>query len=255
MGARYRRLREIVLAGLDGAAPEEGVAAVNLNLRSVVAPPPAAVGADAIFDRLLRRLTADKYWEACAGCDLCDRCYVHHNARTFMDPVAGSKVAERLRALYTVTHLRGRLHITMRDLRSALAFTLAGTRDCDQIHELYATSSDDSRGEILNGIYFNAWQGGAGSGDRLIELLRQIDVGEATNADLDRTLDYLPPNARATTRFSFAERGDYDTQLLARRFRELPRDASEATVNGRMTDHREYVAMLRRRQFFRTARR
>ena len=248
--ARYRRLREIVLAGLAGAEPEEGVAAVNLNLRSVVAPPPAAVGADAIFDRLLRRLTAEKYWEACAACDLRDRCYVHHNARTFMDPMAGPKVAERLRALYTVTHLRARLHITMRDLRSALAFTLAGTRDCDQIHELYASAGDDSRREILNGFYFNSWQGGAGSVDRLLELLRQIDVGEATNPDLDRSLGYLPPEARATTRFSFGERGDYDTRLLARRFRELPRDASGATVNGRMTHHRAYVAMLRRRQFF-----
>ena len=249
-GARYRRLREIVLDGLAGTAPEDGVAAVNLNLRSVIASAPDADGQDAIFDRLLRRLTLDKYWEACAGCDLRDRCYVHHNARTFMDPVAGPKVAERLRALYTVTHLRGRLHITMRDLRSALAFTLAGTRDCDQIHELYATSRGDSGREILSGFYFNAWQGGAGSADRLLELLRQIDVGEATNPDLDRALDYLPPDARATTRFSFGERGDYDTQLLARRFRELPREASGATVNGRMTDHREYVAMLRRRQFF-----
>ncbi len=249
-GARYRRLREIVVAGLDGAAPEDGVAAVNLNLRSVIASAPDAVGQDAIFDRLLRRLTLDKYWDACAGCDLRDRCYVHHNARTFMDPIAGPRVAERLRALYSIAHLRGRLHVTMRDLRSALAFTLAGTRDCDEIHQLYATSRADSRREIMNGFYFNAWQGGEGSTDRLLELLQQIDVGEATNPDLDRALDYLPPDARATTRFSLAERGDYDTQLLGRSFRELPRDASGATVNGRMTEHREYVAMLRRRQFF-----
>ena len=248
--ARYRRLRKIMLAGLEGSLPEEGVAAVNLNLRSVVASPPQAVGPDAIFDRLLRRLAAEKYWEACAGCDLRDRCYVHHNARTFMDPVAGPKVAERLRAAYAITHLRGRMHITMRDLRSALAFTLAGTRDCDQIHELYATTHDASRHEILNGFYFNAWQGGPGSADRLLELLRQIDVGTATNPTLDRVLDYLPPDARDADRFSFAERGDYDTQLLARSFGELPRDLSGAAASRRMGDHRAYVAMLRRRQFF-----
>ena len=247
---RYRRLRVIVLAGLAGAPPQDGVAAVNLNLRSVVASPPEAVGPDSIFDRLLRRLTAEKFWEACAGCDLRGRCYVHHNARTFMDPVAGPKVAERLHAAYSITHLRGRLHITMRDLRSALAFMLAGTRDCDQIHTLYATSGADSRREILNGFYFNAWQGGAGSADRLLSLLRQIDVGEVTNPDLDRALDYLPPDARETGRFSFTERGDYDTQLLERRFRELPRDASWGPATGRTREHREYVAMLRRRQFF-----
>ena len=247
---RYRRLREVVLAGLAGAPPQDGVAAVNLNLRSVVASPPGTAGPESIFDRLLRRLTEERFWEACAGCDLRDRCYVHHNARTLMDPVAGPKVAERLRAAYTITHLRGRLHITMRDLRSALAFTLAGTRDCDQIHALYATSGADSRRQILNGFYFNAWQGGAGSADRLLTALRQIDVGETTNPDLDRALDYLPPDAGETARFAFAERGDYDTQLLERRHRELPRDASAATADGRMTKHRYYVAMLRRRQFF-----
>ena len=248
--SRYARLRTIVLDGLAGAAPEDGVAAVNLNLRSVVASPPASVGPDSIFDRLLRRLTAEKYWEACAACDLRDRCYVHHNARTLMDPIAGPKVAERLRSLYTITHLRGRLHITMRDLRSALAFTLAGTRDCDQIHALYTTPTDDSRRQILSGFYFNAWQGGAGSTDRLLALLGQIDVGEATNPDLDRGLDYLPPGERETARFTFAERGDYDTQLLDRRHQELPQDASAGTTAVRMAEHRDYVAMLRRRQFF-----
>ena len=247
--SRYGRLRTIVLAGLAGAPPEGGVAAVNLNLRSVVASPPGSVGPDSIFDRLLRRLTAEKYWEACAACDLRDRCYVHHNARTLMDPIAGPKVAERLRSLYTITHLRGRLHITMRDLRSALAFTLAGTRDCDQIHSLYTTPTADSRQHILNGFYFNAWQGG-GSTDRLLALLGQIDVGEATNPDLDRALDYLPPGDRETARFTFASRGNYDTQLLDRRHQELPQDALTESTAVRMTEHRDYVAMLRRRQFF-----
>ena len=248
--SRYGRLRKIVLAGLAGAAPEDGVAAVNLNLRSVVASPPGSIGPDSIFDRLVRRLTAEKFWEACTGCDLRDRCYVHHNARTLMDLVAGPKVAERLRAIYTITHLRGRLHVTMRDLRSALAFTLAGTRDCDEIHTLYATPGAESRRQILNGFYFNAWQGGAGSTDRLLALLRQIDVGEATNPNLDRALDYLSPAARETARFGFAERGDYDTQLLERRHQELPQETSAETVARRMAEHRDYVAMLRRRQYF-----
>ncbi|RME28936.1 MAG: serine/threonine-protein kinase PknK, partial [Deltaproteobacteria bacterium] len=246
---RYPRLRAIVLAGLAGGPPEDGVVAVNLNLRSVVASLSGAED-DAIFDRLLRQLTKERFWEPCVGCDLRDRCYVYHNARTLMDPVAGPKVAERLRRLYAITHLRGRLHITMRDLRSALAFTLAGTRDCDEIHALYANSGAEARQQILQGFYFNAWQGGAGSADRLLSLLRQIDVGEATNPDTDRALDYLPPDAREMARFTFAQRGDYDTQLLDRLYRELPRDASAATAPGRLQQHRDYVAMLRRRHFF-----
>ena len=245
---RYRRLRALVLAGLAGAAPEDGVAAVNLNLRSVVAGAPEDGPSDAIFDRLVRRLTADKFWAACDGCDLRDRCYAHHNARTLTDPVAGPKVADRLRALYAITHLRGRLHVTMRDLRSALAFTLAGARDCDEIHTLYERPDADARGRIVDGFYFNAWQGGGGSEDRLLTLLRQIDVGEATNPDFDRALDYLPPEAGETARFTFDRRGDYDTRLLERLHRELPHDSAPAA--RRAAAHRRYVAMLRRRQFF-----
>ncbi len=64
---------------------------------------------------------------------------------TFQDPVAGPKVIERLKMLYTITHLRGRLHITMRDLRSALAFMLVGTQDCDGIHQLYQNGGEDTR--------------------------------------------------------------------------------------------------------------
>ena len=248
--ARYGRLREVILAGLTGAAPEDGVITVNLNLRSVIADPPGANQLGSIFDRFVGRLAAEKFWEPCEGCDIRDRCYVYHNARTLMDPIAGPKIVDRLRATYAITHLRGRLHITMRDLRSALAFTLAGTRDCDEIHTLYAKSGSEARRQILHGFYFNSWQGGEGSADRLLTLLGQIDVGEATNPDIDRALDYLPPDARKMSRFAFTQRGDYDTKLLARLYRELQRDASATTAAGCMKEHRKYVAMLRRRHFF-----
>ena len=84
----------------------------------------------------------------------------------------------------------------------------------------------------------------------MLALLHQIDVGEATNPNLDRALDYLPPGDRETARFTFAERGNYDTQLLDRRHQELPQDASAGAAKRRMVEHRDYVTMLRRRQFF-----
>ena len=113
--------------GLAGAAPEGGIAVINLNLRSVVAEPEE--GQPSILERLIARMTQQEYWQACEKCDLKGKCYAYHNARTFQDRVAGPKVIERLKTLYTITHLRGRLHITMRDLRSALAFMLVGTQD------------------------------------------------------------------------------------------------------------------------------
>jgi serine/threonine protein kinase len=248
---RFAHLKRLVLIGLGGAKPSDGVVTVNLNLRAIVANRAGgATDGDSIFDRQLRRLTHEQFWEACPSCDIRDRCYVYHNARTLMDSVAGSKVAERLRNLYATTHLRGRLHVTMRDLRSALAFTLAGTRDCDEIHALYARPGAEARKQILEGFYFNSWRGGEGSADRLLSLLRETDVGEATNPDIDRALDYLPPDAGELARFTFAERGDYDTQLLDRMYRELPRDSVVTGTPQRLGEHREYVAMLRRRQFF-----
>jgi serine/threonine protein kinase len=248
---RFVHLKRLVVAGLGGARPSDGVVTVNLNLRAVVADPQgAAADAESIFDRQLRRLTHDRFWDACATCDIRDRCYVYHNARTLMDPVAGPKVAERLRSLYAITHLRGQLHVTMRDLRSALAFTLAGTRDCDEIHALYAKPGPETRRQILEGFYFNSWRGGEGSSDRLLSLLREIDVGEATNPDVDRALDYLPPAAREMARFTFAQRADRDSQLLDAMYRELPRDSAVGSTTRRITEHRDYVAMLRRRQFF-----
>src|SRR4029077_19922740 len=146
---------------------------------------------NSILERLVNRMTHEKFWEPCHGCDLKDRCYAFHNAQTIQDETAGKHVVERLRSLYAITHLRGRLHITMRDLRSALAFTLAGTRDCDEIHALYASPGAEARRQIMEGFYFNSWRGGEGSADRLLSLLREIDVGEATNPDIDRALDYL----------------------------------------------------------------
>ena len=175
---RFPRLKEIVRGGLNGSAPTLGVAVINLNLRAVVAD--TETTNDFIFDRLIRRMTDQQFWSPCAACDLRDRCYIYHNARTFMDPIAGPKVIERTKFLHTVTHLRGRLHVTLRDLRSALAFMLAGTRDCDDVHSLYNSGTSHAVQDILGGFYFNSWLGGErGSSDRLISLLKEIDVGEA----------------------------------------------------------------------------
>jgi hypothetical protein len=101
----------------------------------------------------------------------------------------------------------------------------------------------------MEGFYFNAWRGGAGSKDRLLSLLREIDVGEASNPDMDRALDYLAPGTNEMARFSFDGRGDYDSDLLNRTFRELPRDSSSSATR-RVAMHQEYVGMLRRRQYF-----
>lgn len=242
---QFPALRKLVEEGLQTGADTDGVAVVNLNLRSVVADLPGVDGS--ILARQVRLLTEPKFWSACQSCDLKDRCYALHNAQTLQDRTAGPQVLERLETLYTLTHLRGQLHITLRDLRSALAYTLTSARDCGQIHALYA---DGRRDSIADGFYFNAWMGGdAATADRLLTLLRGVDVGEAGDPRMDRGLDFVSPN-QDRSRFGFADRGAYDHEVLRAVYDHLPRDFSGKPTPHRVEAHRRYVAMARRRAFF-----
>ncbi|MDD5168310.1 MAG: protein kinase [Syntrophales bacterium] len=238
----FPALTTLVRRGLTSGEAFADIAVVNLNLRSVV----AQADGGSILERTLQSLTAIKYWAACDKCDLKGSCYVLHNIRSFQDETAGSRLTERLKMLYTMTHLRGRLHITMRDLRSALSFMLIGNRDCDEIHTLYANGMHD---EIARSYYFNSWLGGGlPNADRLISLLAEVDVGRQEDPRFDRGLDFIQPDDRAL--FRFEHRGQYDYDVFKRLFNELPRGVSDSSIQQRAQKHREYVAMARRKQFF-----
>lgn len=221
---------------------EPRVAIVNLNLRSVVAQDEGG----SILERTLKSIVNPSHWAACKQCDLKDSCYALHNARSFQDEIAGPRLIERLKTLYTMTHLRGKLHITMRDLRSALSFMLIGNRDCAEIHSLYATGQHH---EIARSYYFNSWMGGGKANtDRLISLLSELDVGQQEDPRFDRGLDFVQPDDRAL--FRFERRGQFDFEVLKRLFAELPRGISESSVGVRAHKHRDYLAMARRKHFF-----
>lgn len=242
-------LAKHVRQGLSGDPSQDGITVINLNLRSVVAIPEEAQLS--IMERLLKRMTHQEYWQPCEKCDLKNKCYAYHNARTFQDPVAGPKVVERLKMLYTITHLRGRLHITMRDLRSSLAFMLAGVLDCDGIHQLYQRTGEEALEQIWGGFYFNSWCGGsAGANDRLISLLKEIDVAAVSNPALDRELGFFNPRAKVMSRFSFTDRASYDDELIEVLFHNLPRDYSSKNRSRLIDKHRNYLAHARRRYFF-----
>lgn len=241
----FAALAALVKEGLHTGEPAQGIAVVNLNLRSVVTDPQGLDGS--ILERLLRRMTHENFWEPCHACDLKERCYVFHNAQTFQDETGGPHVVERLKSLYALTHLRGRLHITLRDLRSALAFTLVGTKDCDEIHELYQTGRRD---EIVQGFYFNSWKGGdAPNADRLLTLLRDVDVGAGDDPRMDRMLDFVSPDDDRSL-FRFERRGNYDREVLRSLYDELPRDFSGRSSLHRAETHHHFIGMTRRRSFF-----
>ncbi|MBX7551163.1 protein kinase [Streptomyces sp. tea 10] len=252
---RYRHLARLVNLGLSGRETGQTVAVVNLNARDVSARPVADDGTpqdgESLLERMLVRMTHERFWEDCAACDLASTCYARHNAQTFQHPSAGPQAGRRLRQVYELTQLRGKLHITLRDLRSALAFTLTSGRDCTEIHQLYA---DGDAQRILDSFYFSAHLGTppAEDGtpqerDRLLSLLREADVAIAPRPRLDRRLDHtglLEDRALVTV----DGRGDRDRVLLGRQFEELGQVG--ATDSGRTTAHRRYLDAARRLLYF-----
>lgn len=238
----FSELTALVRRAFSTGETESGVAVVNLNLRSVV----AEAEGGSILERTLQSIVQPKNWSACESCDLRDSCYALHNARSFQDEIAGPRLLERLKTLYIMAHLRGRLHITMRDLRSAQSFMLIGNRDCGEIHALYMAGKHD---EVARSYYFNSWMGGGQpTSDRLLTLLGELDVGKQEDPRFDRGLDFVQPDDRAL--FRFERRGQFDFEVLKRLFGDLPRGGTEVSVRQRSRKHREYVAMARRKHFF-----
>ena len=90
--------------------------------------------------------------------------------------------------------------------------------------------------------------GGDITSDRLLTLLRELDVGKQEDPCFDRGLDFVQPDDRAL--FRFERRGQFDFEVLKRLFGDLPRGLSDSTVRQRARKHREYVAMARRKHFF-----
>lgn len=237
--ARFPRLAELVEAdGPSGGA----VTVVNLNQRSVVTDLDSK--SESVLDRMIQRMTHARMWEGCSGCDLAGTCYALHNARTFAHPTAGPQVRARLRELFSLVHLRGRLHLTLRDVGSALAYLLTSGRDCAQIHRLYAEGTAQ---EILDGFYFNSWLGPKDGRDRLLSELRQVDVAATADPALDRRLDYVGPDGGQAL-ITVDQRGNYDEVLLKQVFQELPR--TPAPTPAQLAAHRGYLAAARRRFYF-----
>jgi serine/threonine protein kinase len=235
---------------------------VNLNLRAVV-----AVGEQgkSILDQMLDRLAVPALWSKCAMCDLAKQCYAKFNADSLNDPNYGVQIRERLKMLFQIAHLRRRLHITIRDLRSALAFIIAGTADCDEIHALYNDSV--KRGEYLARFYFNALfeseHSNHVSQDRLVRLLSEADSGRTANPRLDAELAFAPQQELSLLP-PFDARSRIDVELLqeqrtaqesfAGRLNEMAKDAkgemkSSFDIAVR-TLRQSYHVSLRRKVFF-----
>jgi len=93
--------------------------------------------------------------------------------------------------------MRRELHITMRDMRSFIAFWLTRDHLCEDVRKL-AESTTNAQ-ELFEKCYFNICDSNAedsGNNDRLVRLVRQTDVGLPVVPALDRQLYFQPLRQR-----------------------------------------------------------
>jgi serine/threonine protein kinase len=165
----------------------EGIMIINLNLRSVVAK---EEGKPSLFRSQIKALTQKKLWGKCDNCSLANNCFIKYNVDSFNDSATGEEVITRMEWLLRTASLKRELHITMRDLRSFIAFTLTRDFDCKDIEHLYQQFQSEPE-KYWQNYYFNITNPtieDSGNQDRLIKLLRETDIGEVSIPDLDRDL-------------------------------------------------------------------
>ncbi len=166
---------------------------VNLNLRALTL---SSTEGPSLVDDLINRMVDRRLWEPCERCRVAEHCYARANADFLRHPVLGPTGRERIRQTMDIVRLRRRLHITMRDLRSALAYVIAGNRTCDEIVAM--VDSSDRRGLLLGHAY-NALFAASdklpvgdrpleASQDRLLRLLGEIDVAKTAQPEEDADL-------------------------------------------------------------------
>ncbi len=165
----------------------EGLMIINLNLRSVAAQTNSE---PSLFRQQIKALTQKKLWSKCEGCSLANQCFIKYNVDSFNDTATSEEVITRMEWLLRTASLKRELHITMRDLRSFIAYTLTRDYDCKDIESLYK-QNQSSPEHYWQHYYFNITNPSvddSGNQDRLIKLLRETDIGEVSIPNLDRDL-------------------------------------------------------------------
>ncbi len=226
----------------ENATPlPDGLLIINLNVRAVVSATNDAE--PSLFRKQVDAFVKPVHWQGCADCAVQASCFIRFNAQSMNDPAAGKEVVSRMEQLVRTVHFRRDLHITMRDMRSLLAFWLTRDHSCADVRTLVAGATAPI--DWLSKHYYNLTgpQTDRGNKDRLISLLRLLDVGRSVVPALDRALFFSPLMARNYVAFEERE-GDILTAL-----NQLKNDTdSHATADPILV--RGVQQLLARHQYF-----
>lgn len=167
----------------------EGLMIINLNLRSVTAKDE---NNESLLRSQVKKLTDKSLWGRCANCPIADRCFIKYNVDTLNDSAAGDEVINRLEWLIRTIVYKRELHITIRDLRSFIAYMLTRDQSCEDVAQLIQDVDNyELKEEIYWELYYynissNEWP--LPSQDRLIKLIRETDIAQVAIPSIDRDL-------------------------------------------------------------------
>jgi len=185
----------------------DGLMIVNLNLRSVVADD---FGEGSLFKNQIKVLTQKTLWTKCKECELAKGCFIKYNVDTLNDTAAGESVINRIEWLIRTVSLKRELHITMRDIRSLIAYMLTHDISCEDLSEM----KDVNPQKYWEYYYFNITNpnlNDSGGKDRLVKLLRETDIGEVAIPHWDRELFFSKHNPKDYIEFAEREHNLIDS--------------------------------------------
>lgn len=117
----------------------DGVMIINLNLRSVTAKDN---NGNSLLRKQIKALTSPHLWSKCRTCPLASKCFINFNVSSFNDSAVGNEIITRLEWIVRTIVYKREVHITMRDLRSMIAWMLTRDYTCDQIPALIQREED-----------------------------------------------------------------------------------------------------------------
>ncbi len=179
----------------------QGLMIINLNLRSVTAVDDQE---PSLFRQQVKALTKKSLWNKCEGCSVANKCFIKYNVDSLNDPASGDEVITRMEWLLRTVGLKRELHITMRDLRSYIAFMISRDHSCEEVESVY-TELQNKPEEYWQLYYFNLTTSDyedSGDNDRLVRLLRETDIGNVAIPNLDRDLFFGQHTDRHYLEFS-----------------------------------------------------
>mgnify|MGYP001098457748 CR=1 FL=1 len=203
----------------------ESLAFINLNNRAIVEMDNPESIIDKLLDVFLDKENQNQFWEACIpeNCEFSESCYVKQNLDSFNDEALGPVLRERLKELILILYLKRAKHITMRDIRSLISFMLFNKFTCHQLQEHIKFETI-----FLERHYYNNFFNSSEI-DRMIKLLREIDVAEMPLPKVENQLYFLNPKSESVQSF-FIKRslpGVTDLDYLEEYFKDKPQGTSD----------------------------